>query len=156
MVLLSCLLYIRRVSSAPYSPRISLNFRLAIEYNGRLITTPEGIFFYSPNCKRDVAIPLIDQAYILNPFRAHLSAFKRPRIWTKDFGWCAFVPLYASFEGATFECLRYLDQYSIVEESAEGQPSLRISLTATTRLWPIQWPPRRGRCGCGMNEFLSI
>lgn len=79
-----------------------------------------GRFFYSPNCKHKVSVPDFDLAgRNVNPFSTHarLQRFRHPRWWTRDFGWLAFVPLQDSFEGSTFECLRYIPQSFVCIDS---------------------------------------
>jgi hypothetical protein len=68
----------------------------------------DGVIFYSPNCTRQVPIPVrYDGAgpYRFEQSNAYLDRFQMPEWWTTPYGFLSFVALLPSFNGAAFGCL---------------------------------------------------
>lgn len=91
------------VGCAPSNRDSHLLFRSAFDKSRGRAFLHDGDMFYSPNCSRevDVPLPLVDGD---NPFfpkrksngrydlwELDASAYKRPAWWTPQFGWAAFI-----------------------------------------------------------------
>jgi hypothetical protein len=104
-----------------------------------------GDIFYSPNSLRSVALPLVpfsdSQKVFGDPLSTRLSDFQRPRWWSEEFAWLAFVPLHPSFTGYPFDCLSYIppraenvgaDRYQLNSEIANSWRILEDTLVQVT------------------------
>ena len=101
-----------RIQSMPLLSSVTAEKDSPIDLSGSRVHLIGGDFYFSPNSRRDVQVPL---AYNEVPFRDCFKdsfvEFRRPLWWQPACPYLAFIPLHPNFAGVPFQDLFHISYF---------------------------------------------